>query len=360
MLKLNIDQNTYANDAFAAALLANTAKIAAENTVDPVSLDPNYALLETAARTSVACALVGPAGTGKSVAVALLANKLGVPLIIFQATTETRAASLLGRWVPSQSGGHSYEFEKGLLLRAYERGYWFDCEEYLQFAPEQQSLLMKIIDGSPSFELEATHEIIQRHENFRFIGTGNPDYAGNKDKQKNAAFLDRVRPTIYIPALSVQAIVAQGLSKYPKYRPTTFFKTACRLNEALASIAQTNLRKELAFSTRNINGLCETIEAYGGQEILEDDFSRLVRATFGSAIAQVGGGCEKLKAIFDDNVVKSHVSALYAEYRKTLPQEQQKQQAQQQAQAQSQAAPGVHDSALGAYQAFAKRGRGVK
>ena len=318
-----LDNTIYANDAYAQELLANTAKIAAENTTDPTSICPAYGLLEDAVMSSVASALVGPGGTGKSVAVALLANRLGIPLIIFQATVETRASSLIGRWSPNPNKGvngddREFTFEKGLLLTAYERGYWFDCEEYLQFAPEQQSLMMKFLDGSPSFFLDATKEIVKKHPNFRFIGTGNPDYNGNKDKQKNESFLDRIKPAIYIPELAAKAIVSMCLKRYPQYKKTDFFKASFDLNKALAANSKALLRKELVFGTRSVNSLCEVIGAKQGQLMTRDQFSLAVESTFGSAIAQVGGGCKCLPDIFADPSIRGHVDKMYDEYKKTV------------------------------------------
>ena len=318
-----LDNTIYANDAYAQELLANTAKIAAENTTDPVSICPAYGLLEDAVKSSVASALVGPGGTGKSVAVALLANRLGIPLIIFQATVETRASSLIGRWAPNPNKGvngddREYTFEKGLLLTAYERGYWFDCEEYLQFAPEQQSLMMKFLDGSPSFFLDATKEVVKKHPNFRFIGTGNPDYNGNKDKQKNESFLDRIKPVIYIPELAAKAIVSMCLKRYPQYNKTDFFKTAFDLNKALAASAKALLRKELVFGTRSVNAMCEVIGVRNGAPLTKDAFKLVVESTFGSAIAQVGGGCKCLPDIFADPSICGHVDEMFNEYKKTV------------------------------------------
>lgn len=318
-----LDNTIYANDAFAKELLANTAKIAMENTTDPVSICPTYGLLEPTVLSSIASALVGPGGTGKSVAVALLAHRLGIPLIIFQATVETRASALIGRWSPNPNKGvngddREYVFEKGLLLKAYENGYWFDCEEYLQFAPEQQSLMMKFLDGSPSFCVDATGEIVQRHPNFRFIGTGNPDYNGNKDKQKNESFLDRIKPVLYIPELAAKAIVSICLKRYPQYKKTDFFKTSFDLNKALAANAKTLLRKDLVFGTRGIIAFCEVLGFFGNQPTTKDIFKLAAESTFGSAIAQVGGGCKCLPDIFENPAITGHVDKMYDEYKKTF------------------------------------------
>ena len=316
-----LDNTVYANDPVAQELLANTALIAAENTTDPLTISDRYALLELAVKSNVACALVGPGGTGKSVAVALLANKLGIPLVIFQATAETRSSSLIGRLVPDPSDSSKLIFEKGLLLDAYEKGYWFDCEEYLQFAPDQQSNFMKLLDKtSNSYIIKMPNdkiEVIKRHPNFRFIGTGNPDYNGNKERAKNESFLDRIKPTITIPELAAKAIVSMCLKRYPRYKKTKFFKVAFDLNKALSASTKALLRKDLVFGTRSVNSLCEMFEA-DPTPMTKDMFKIAVEATFCSSVAQIGGGGKILPDLFGDAAIAAHVDSLYDEYKKAF------------------------------------------
>ena len=315
-----LDNTVYANDPVAQELLANTALIAAENTTDPLTISDRYALLELAVKSNVACALVGPGGTGKSVAVALLANKLGIPLVIFQATAETRSSSLIGRLVPDPSDSSKLIFEKGLLLDAYEKGYWFDCEEYLQFAPDQQSNFMKLLDGSQSYIIKMPDgriEVVKRHPNFRFIGTGNPDYNGNKERPKNESFLDRIKPAITIPELAAKAIVSMCLQRYPRYKKTKFFKVAFDLNKALSESTKALLRKDLVFGTRGVNSLCEMLEA-DPTPMTRDLFGIAVEGTFGSSISQIGGGGKILPDLFGDPTISAHIDSLYDEYKKAF------------------------------------------
>ena len=236
---MTFDNTIYANDAYAQALLKGAQDIAKSNTVDPIAFDEAYKDLEPALLAGSNILIFGPPQNGKSTAVALIANKYGIPFIPFSCDDGLQPSAVFGSQVPNPNKGvngddREFVWEDGPLLRAWRNGYWFDAEEILQLPPERASMFMKVLDKMPFF-VTKQGEVVQRHPNFRFIATGNPLCRGNK--KQNQALLRRFDTKIFVRELTDRGFLLLGKSKFPNLKDG-FFISGYMLSRAIVAEAE--------------------------------------------------------------------------------------------------------------------------
>jgi MoxR-like ATPase len=166
--------------------------------------------------------LTGPKGTGKSTLAESLAAALNLPVVKIYGGIDVNAEGLLGgktlvpvenridavtemrlRTAAKQAGVNiepilqrlkevqlRVSFEPGLLLNAVLNGEMVIMEEVNMLQPDVTSLLHGLLDWSRQLSVPG-YKTITAPENFRLVGTINPDYAGTKEL--NEAFEDRFR-----------------------------------------------------------------------------------------------------------------------------------------------------------------------
>lgn len=129
--------------------------------------------------------LIGPHAAGKDFLILHIAANAHVPTIRLVAKDDPDFVDLLfGGYTPSESGG--LERGKGLLQIAIENGYWFILDEFNSLSGKLQTTLHKLLEDSNQSHLviPETNEVIEPHEQFRFIGTMNPNEMGYGSREE--------------------------------------------------------------------------------------------------------------------------------------------------------------------------------
>lgn len=166
----------------------------------------HYALDETTATTirllasAVAlrepCLLEGETSTSKTSAILFLAAHLGQPVLRLNLNGQTDTSELMGRYVPSNSGGAPWRWQDGAVVEAMLEGHWLVLDELNLAEPQVLERLNSVLERDPSLVLsEHDGRMIgpaQTHPDFRVFATMNPaTYAGRSPL--SPAFRDRFR-----------------------------------------------------------------------------------------------------------------------------------------------------------------------
>lgn len=140
--------------------------------------------------------LIGKHGVGKDRLVLHICAKTNRPVIRLVANDDPDFIDLLvGTYQPDEDGNFTHK--KGLLSVAIENGYVFVIDEFNALSGKVQTMLNKILEGSDQNQLviPETNEVIEPHEQFRFVATQNPNevgYGGRED-------LDQATSSRFIP-----------------------------------------------------------------------------------------------------------------------------------------------------------------
>lgn len=134
--------------------------------------------------------LVGHAGVGKNVLVRHLAEETNTPIVRFGASDDITYEDFTGAYAPKEDGT-GFEFRYGVGAAAVKYGWWLVVDEINAAPPEIMTALHQVTeeDGNAELLIRETQEVINPHENFRLVGTMNPNYAGTKELNK--AFASR-------------------------------------------------------------------------------------------------------------------------------------------------------------------------
>lgn len=230
------------------------------------AIDPTYVfrkdLVEELAyclETGTNAILVGNAGSGKSSLVEQVAAVLNRPLRRVNVNGETDTTVLIGRDYPviSEDGTRMMVYRKGPLAEAFERGYWFLCDEIDAAMQPVLFVLQQMLEDDGKLVLEdCDGTVLKRHPGFRFFATGNTIgvagrhrlmYSGTMQRM-NEATLDRfgcILDVPYMPPAQEEDVIA---SKVPDL-DRDFVKAIVKIaNETRTSLKDDRLT--CTFSTR--------------------------------------------------------------------------------------------------------------
>lgn len=157
--------------------------------------------------------LIGKHGVGKDKLILHLCANTNRPVIRLVGNDDPDFIDLLiGTFQPDADGG--FVRKKGLLQVAIENGYTFVIDEFNNLSGKVQTMLNKILEGADqqTLTIPETNEVIEPHEQFKFVATMNPNEVGYGGRERlDAATSSRFFP-IEIPPLDVDAeksVVAQ-------------------------------------------------------------------------------------------------------------------------------------------------------
>lgn len=129
--------------------------------------------------------LIGKHGVGKDRLILHICAKTNRPTIRLVANDDPDFVDLLiGTYAPDEDG--NFTRKKGLLQIAIENGYTFIMDEFNTLSGKVQTMLNKILEDSGKSQLviPETNQVIEPHEQFRFVATQNPNevgYGGRED-----------------------------------------------------------------------------------------------------------------------------------------------------------------------------------
>lgn len=171
--------------------------------------------------------LVGHAGVGKNVLIRHLAEETNTPIVRFGASDDITYEDFTGAYAPKEDAS-GFEFRYGVGAAAVKFGWWLVVDEVNAAPPEIMTALHQVTEENGNAELliRETQEVINPHENFRLIGTMNPNYAGTKELNK--AFASRAYHVRldYLPPRIERSILEEktGLEGREIHRLTMFAK----------------------------------------------------------------------------------------------------------------------------------------
>ncbi|MFD1586450.1 AAA family ATPase [Halorientalis brevis] len=136
--------------------------------------------------------LKGETGTGKSEAILHLAQQVNVGVEQVNFSEEVRMSYLLGHYeVYSHDGATEMQWVDGVLTKCMRYGGWFVADEHDMISGDVSSLLHSATEkGEAVVTIPEKGETITVHDDFRFIGTRNVNYAGSN--QLNKAYESRL------------------------------------------------------------------------------------------------------------------------------------------------------------------------
>lgn len=137
------------------------------------------AVANTMSNPDFSTLLVGKHGIGKDKLILHLCEKTNRPLIRLVGNDDADFVSLLvGGYSPDENG--DFRHQKGLLTLAIEYGYVFMIDEFNALSGKVQTMLNMILEDSDQKQLviPETNEVIEPHDEFRFVATMNPNEVG--------------------------------------------------------------------------------------------------------------------------------------------------------------------------------------
>lgn len=139
--------------------------------------------------------LIGGKGVGKTSLILQFAARLGIPVASISCSGKVRVADMIGTLVIQEDG--STKFVDGPLTTMYRNGGIFLANELTRMDIGEQMRLVDVLDRQSRLTIPQTGEILVRHPDFRFAGTGNSGGHGDEsgayagEKIGSSAFLDR-------------------------------------------------------------------------------------------------------------------------------------------------------------------------
>lgn len=161
----------------------------------------------------VTCLLEGPAGTGKSTIVDIVANMVHAPVVAKINCTNALDEFVLGKFMPKEGTAGEIVFVQSEIADAIEKGGWTVFEEINMAQASKLAFLNSLLDGNKMVRLD-NGKVIKRHPNFRLFATMNPGYAGTREL--NASLRDRFNydGIVTVPELPIPAIKHNLLTNF--------------------------------------------------------------------------------------------------------------------------------------------------
>jgi cobaltochelatase CobS len=138
--------------------------------------------------------LSGPAGSGKSELVRVLADAAGKELIRINFVSGIGESQLVGKYIVKNG---ETVFNYGLVPLAMKNGWWLLLDEIDYAEPEHLAILQPVLEGGSLVMIQNEGEKITPHPDFRIIATGNTKGRGDVSQSYvgtnflNASFMDR-------------------------------------------------------------------------------------------------------------------------------------------------------------------------
>ena len=288
---------SYYTDDFSKELLAEGARFAAENKVDPIALSPIYRLVDRALLLGEKAIFIGgDPGTAKTSTPRLHANKHGIPFLLVPCSAATRASTLIGKLVFNPHKGIDGDtaetvFREGPLLKGFAK----ECEgggsnvcldDFPQTNEEAQTAVQEFAMMPNIYYCPENGKIYHRHPNFRLIMTGNPGCRGNN--KLTEALKSRI---LYfdIGKVDEKGMLLIGKSKSGKLPLSDkFFKDCFALCAAVSKFAQDNSKLHVACGIREIEKLLSFLKNDDGTAHMpsDDDFFGYVEVSLINILKQ--------------------------------------------------------------------------
>lgn len=297
------------------ALLADNAAFALRNAVDPISIHPEYEVLEDALIAGIPALIAGEPGTGKTSAVIKAAARHGVYADIVPCNSSMPASALIGKVVFNEHKGIDGDlretvFRPGPLLLDFVNGGICVLDDGLQLKEGLMTEVMEFAMMPEIYNCVQDGAMYRRHPNFRIVMTGNLGCVGTNKVPE--ALLDRFRVCINVDRLPQRSFLLIGKSKWP-WLTDGFLNYAYDLCSAIMAEAKSCAKKHVPCGIRQLEGLMGTLDGKGLPTI--DQFTMRVRTTFINVLSKALLPFDRVEAFATTPVVKSYVQKMYGEYK---------------------------------------------
>lgn len=201
--------------------------------------------------------LSGHYGAGKTTYAYQVAARLHWPVQSFTAHSRMEFDDLVGTW---KLVNGTMQFLHGPLSVAMREGHIFILNEIDRADPGQLAGLHDVLEGHPLVIATNGGEVIQAHENFRFICNGNSVGSGDNTglyqgvNQLDIAFMDRFRVVeVQYPAAEVeQMILARKVPDLPEEHRTNMVKLANQVRRLFIGQEEAATPLTITMSTRTL------------------------------------------------------------------------------------------------------------
>ncbi|MCF8036807.1 MAG: AAA family ATPase [Desulfobacteraceae bacterium] len=137
----------------------------------------------------LSCLISGPTGSGKSSLVNEVAARSNIPVYPVVAHNRLEPIDMTGQYVPTESGGFSFEY--GPLPLAMKAGGIFLLDEIDTIDPATLVAMNAVLDGRPLVLSANDGEVIHPQEGFRIIATANT--TGHGDGEAKGGYIGTLR-----------------------------------------------------------------------------------------------------------------------------------------------------------------------
>lgn len=190
--------------------------------------------------------LFGHSGVGKSTIWENICAKTNRPMVRVQHSINVEEIHVTGQWLaapvetPDGSVITVTKFQPGPLAEAMRKGLVYVADEYDRIHPTVASVYQAVMEGKPLHIKDADEEwrIVEPHPNFRFVGTGNSNGAGDESGlyqavvTQDAANFERwdvVQKVEYMPRhAEIQVVMKQANLNKPEAEKVIDFCIAMR------------------------------------------------------------------------------------------------------------------------------------
>lgn len=279
--------NDYTDD-LSKELLADGARFAAKNKVDPIALSPKYKRVERDLLIGKKAIFIGgDPGTAKTSTPRLHANKYGIPFLLVPCTEATRPASFIGKTVFNPHKGIDGDtaetvFREGHLLESFVKGYICCLDDFTQTSEDCMTTVQEFAMMPDIYFCPENKQVYHRHPNFRLVMTGNPGCRGNKKLPQ--ALKSRIH-YILIDKIEEKGMLLLGKSKCGTLSDK-FFKDCLALSAAINKYAKDNAKAHVACGIREVEKILSCLEDDNGAYLpkmdeffgyLEDSFINILQ-----------------------------------------------------------------------------------
>lgn len=171
---------------------------------------PFFNRLRTASDRSWPVLLTGPAATGKTTAITVLAEQRGAVVHIQQCHRGLTVEEVRGTRGLNEAGT---TFEPGpLVCSLFDPKGWYFLDEINMADPGILSLLNNLMDGTGKLTIPETGQVIARRPSWRFFGALNPGYVATSELNQALRSRCVVIECDFLPAETEATLIAE---KYP-------------------------------------------------------------------------------------------------------------------------------------------------
>ncbi len=259
--------------------------------------------------------LMGPTGTGKSMACELFAVHNKMPLLRYQVNGGTSVESLVGGFIPNDGDeGGKYKFAPGPLLRAYAEELWgcpIVLDEINYGSPAVNAVINQFSDGtSPTLEING--KVYHRSPNFMIFMTMNPGY--RETEPLNVALKNRFGK-VNVCRLPAETFVSRMISysrSLGHVLKKGFWEALYKFSNFIEQLGKDGgYHEDVVFSIRNAQRFCDYIllKPRTAEEFAEGIFVQYV-----NDLTCDNDNSYKVEQLKSDETVRSKIRDLFAQY----------------------------------------------